>query len=56
MSGSAVDEGRNPYGTPGKGNADKLWRMSQAVPCPKCGAPSRRVVIVGDKATVICQG
>lgn len=53
-SGSAVDEGRNPYGSPGRGNGQEVWQRLNDVPCPTCGATTKHLVIVRNDATIVC--
>jgi hypothetical protein len=43
--GSAVDEGRNPYGKPGHGNFYEAWRALCQLPCPKCGSQFKSLII-----------
>lgn len=52
---AAVDEGRNPYGTPGKGNGKEVWDKLSNVPCPKCGATEKHLKIdKKNNATIQC--
>jgi hypothetical protein len=55
-NGAAVDEGRDPYGKPGRGNADIVWRSLTDLPCPQCGATGKSLHIEDNAATLTCIG
>jgi hypothetical protein len=54
---SAVDEGRNPYGKPGRGNFDEAWRKLCAIPCDVCGSKFKTINIDEKKGviTITCK-
>lgn len=52
--GSAVDEGRNPYGKPGKGNYDEAWARMKEIPCPKCGSTRKEITVDKDNILIRC--
>lgn len=45
---------KNPYGKPGKGNYGEIWQKFNQVPCPKCGAQSKTLIIDGNDVTLRC--
>lgn len=46
--------GSNPYGRPSAGgNWHEICRLMET-PCTTCGATSKRLVIVKDRATIFC--
>lgn len=51
---SAVDEGRDPYGLPGRGNLDQVWQRVNVLPCPECGATRKRLSFDKRNATIVC--
>jgi len=53
-STSAVDDGRNPYGLPGRGNYDRAWQRLNQVACPDCGATTKRLTVDKRTATIVC--
>lgn len=52
-SKSAVDEGRNPYGKPSKGNFDQAWAALLKVPCDVCGSKAKEIKWVNDANNLI---
>lgn len=47
-------DGTNPYGQPSRGgNWHEIWHRMRT-PCTTCGATSKRLVIVKDRATIYC--
>ena len=52
--GASIDDFRDPYGVQGSFQDEFLVHRREGEPCPRCGAPIRKLVVAG-RGTYVCE-